>query len=119
MEEKMTLYVVLGEEGEYSERMVWVSGVFLTEEEAQAKILERSAVHRSWREWQSRYYKSIAPLNDAWIDQNPGKWLGREGAETMRRHESQAREMAGPEPEREDGERFSMEKVKLGEWRSA
>jgi hypothetical protein len=99
-----TLFVVLAEEGEYSDRAVWVGGVYRTRAEAEAAIVERTAMRREYDNWHTAYLKRL------WRDPRP---LGY-------RHTDEEREAAklglGPEPPYEGAERAELVEVKVGEW---
>ncbi len=47
----MNVWVVLGEHGEYSEKVTFVGGVFATEQEARDAILRRMAVRLIHDQW--------------------------------------------------------------------
>ena len=56
-----TVFVVLGEQGEYSDRSVWCSGVFETREAAEATIRERLAIRREYNNWHEIHYRTKRP----------------------------------------------------------
>jgi hypothetical protein len=103
------LYVVLGEHGEYSDRSVWVSGVFASREEAEAKMLERLAVNREFEMWQARYIKALQQIKGR------GWW----GIPSTDEEKAAAQAAAGPKPEYEPTERAEIEEVVVGEWRQS
>lgn len=71
------VYVVLAEYGEYSERMVWVAGVFDCLEAAQMAVTVAARNRAAHDVWNRRY----------------------------------------PEPPYELGERFSIQRAKIGAWK--
>jgi hypothetical protein len=96
-DEPQSVYVVMAEEGEWSERNVWISGVFLDEKEAQRLVEEKTAEDKTadqkWDDWwrsQPRSDKS-PPGKEAdnyWIEElTLGQWKSRRKS---------------PEPEAED-----------------
>lgn len=93
-----TVYIVLGESGEYSDCWdAWIAGVFLTKAEAQEAMSKRMVVRRTWEEWNGRRIDLLL---------------------TTGRREV-ARQMVGPEPEREEAERVSLYPASIGEWMPA
>lgn len=96
------VYVVLGEAGDYSDREVWVSGVFTDEGAAMAHMFVRMAVRREWDEWNRRKFDGYFRLGGA-TDLAPEVM-----AEAVRR--------AGPEPMAESAERCSLVVVPLDVW---
>jgi len=123
----MKVFVVLGERGEYSDRDVWVSGVFTTEEDARQAIERRSVVHRVHKNWQDRYYRKleelckadkISPLQDSipYFFAGASAEVVRKANERWQENQRLTAEQVGPEPEAECAERFSLVPVGIGEW---
>lgn len=97
------LFVVLGERGEYSNRLVWVSGVFTTEEAAQKAILaamDKRRVYEAWREQMKR----ALPRKNLVVPYT-------------KEEQKEASEKIGPQPaDYEYAERVSIVKVTLNTW---
>jgi hypothetical protein len=104
----MMLYVVLVEEGEYSERNDWIGGVFDDKETAQRMIAEKSALAREtderYREWMAKQHAVRARFGQprcwgrdpelmAAIEAEAGHWLPGQG-----------------------GDRFYLVEVPLNQW---
>jgi hypothetical protein len=105
------VYIVLSESGEYSDRMVWIGGVYDTLAAAQSAVA--AAAHRRavYDEWQQRY---SAELGRAQIT------AARSNLWTVtldsRAAEVRASRME-PQPPYEAGQRFSIYPANVGEWR--
>ena len=118
-----TVYVVLGEAGEYSERDVWICGVYLTEEEAILKLFERLRVRRVWEQWDQswrteaeriktkKYEKSV---EEAPSGESVPSWssLILVSSEEI----AEAKRIVGPQPEKEEAERLAVVEVPLATW---
>jgi hypothetical protein len=112
------VYVVLGEQGEYSDRSVWVSGVFTSEETAKEFMKERMAISRKWQNWNSKYRSLLFNLQNK-FEKDTGNYSWKIDGMTHKL-QSQAREeiekLWGPEPEVEAAEGCSLFAVPLNEW---
>lgn len=96
------VYIVLGQCGEYSDRDVWVCGVYVTEAEAQAAIVERMAVSRVYSAWLERRAdarKSLLRENLPGLD-----------------YEERLERAAGPSPEVEEAEYCALVSCPVGQW---
>lgn len=99
----MKLFVVTGEQGEYSDRTTWISGVYETEAEAQAAIDAAAARRREWDNWHLAYLREIPAA----------------GAFRAFTDEQQARARAAlpAAPPYERAETASYEEAELGVWK--
>lgn len=103
-----TVWVVLGEFGEYSNRAVFVSGVFKSKEEAEKAVIERSAIHRVHEQWQQRYLNARSQVHHRFT------LLAQDM--DIEAIDACAKEQAGPEPEHESAERMTIIPVCVGQW---
>lgn len=119
------VYVVLGESGEYSDRSVWVSGVFDNETLAKSWIEKRSGVRRVYEQW----WKNVSTLNDQIRQQKPyykfiTVWSETAGIiyktifdeKAYTEAEEIVDKLSGPAPENELGERFELVKIMMNTW---
>jgi hypothetical protein len=108
------VYVVLGEQGEYSDRSVWVSGVFASKEEAQQSIVERMAKRRDYLNWTSEFNRRRSPRPFGYFKfpLSPAQqveWDGIEEAALLGMR---------PKPEYEPAEHTSLFEVPFGAWQA-
>lgn len=105
-----TVFVILGENGEYSGRDVWVSGVYLTREEAEQAVLEHLAKRRELDTWNERYQNSL-----------PKGYMFTKNGYTYTpptdEERALAREIAGQEPIYERAEMAEIFEVTIGQWK--
>lgn len=106
-----TVYIVLGENGEYSDRDIWISGVFLTEAEAQAAVNDRLAARRIYEHWGEAKSRELKKLGYDWA--SPGSTMLC-GYSEARNAEASAK--LPPEPPYERAERCEIIPAKIGEW---
>lgn len=101
----MNVYVVLGECGEYSDLTVFVSGVFMTLQEAQSAVSDVSTRRERWDSWHQRYLRELLnkPFGYIYSDDE----------------QAAAAELAGPKPPYELSERATIFGVEVGIWNSA
>lgn len=128
-------WVVLGESGEYSNREVWVSGVYRSEAEARAKIEERMTVRRQYEEWDWKRTDHFNVLQKAankamqeqltrhTIEGNAQAVRDRPWAMEWQRTgyaaaQKAAGEAAGPEPEYEEAEQCSLFACPIDTWQA-
>lgn len=106
-----TVFVVLSKSGEYTEHDQWVSGVYLTREEAQRAVDEGLARNREYEVWNDRKtrmtYELLAPYRPSQVRKT--EW---EEARKI------ATENAGPEPSFEPTERAEILEFEIGQWRN-
>lgn len=115
------VWVVLGENGEYSDRSVFVSGVFATEPEAQNAVVIRSAVARAWSEWKDRFDSKRAEIfkDDPYRFDLKHIAAGKTWDQVEEQEADIMRvlsEIIGPEPEYERGESFWIVEAEIGKW---
>lgn len=111
----MNLFVVLGEHGEYSDRVVWVSGVYLDREVAEEIVDERMAIRREWDMWS----RAKLAANREITREGGSLWHGEPGYDEWRRKaEEWIIEYEGkrPEPEYERAERCEIIEVESDVW---
>ncbi len=101
----MKMFVVTGEQGEYSDRSTWVSAIYETEEEAMAAIEKASAQRREWESWHNAYLRELRKYPAS----------GKYGAYSDEQ-QAQAKSAVSPQPQYERGERFEYEAVEIGVW---
>lgn len=89
------VYIVLGQSGDYDDREVWVAGVYATEAEAQAAVVERMEVRMVYGEWKWR---------KEWSEHDC--LAARDAAELA----------AGPKPEEEPAEYVALISCPVGQW---
>ena len=99
------VFVVLGENGEYSDRSVWVAGVFATEAEAQQQIDARLVMRREWEAWHEAYLRELRGVQGA----------GKFGCYTDEQQAAAKARVPG-EPSYERAERCEIEEAPLGAW---
>lgn len=99
-----TVFVVLAECGEYSDRNVWVAGIFATEVEAQQEVDARLAVSRVYTAWHDAFVRELLRLS-------PG--IVRAYTDEERAF---ARSRLPPEPPYERAERCEIVEAPIGEW---
>jgi hypothetical protein len=99
------LFVVLGERDEYSDRDVWISGVFDTREKAEDAVVRRTSVHNIHENWVKQFWSEVKsdPDRKHWYYEKSGT----ESAVYMK---------DCGEPENEAAERFCIHEVVLGVW---
>ena len=102
----MKLFVVLGESGDYSDRNVWVSGVYSSATEAQGAIDAAAKRRGEWDNWHIAYLRELRKENAA----------GRYGSFT---DEQQAKAKAAvyAAPPYERTERAEIEETEIGVWK--
>lgn len=103
-----TVFIVLAERGEYSERQVWVAGVFRTREEAWQTVAERRARRRASEDWSERYLDAL----EAQAGGGGGVWRLR--GEAYQEAQRRAAEQAGPAPPEEVMERAEIVPMVIG-----
>lgn len=101
----MKLFVVLGESGEYSDRNVWVSGVYATEDEAKAAIDAAMTRRREWENCHEAYLRAL------YSQKGPGDFSAFTDEQQAR-----ARAAVPAEPPYEGAEQAQYFEVTLGEW---
>ena len=101
-----TVFVVLGESGEYSDRMVWVSGVFETRKEAEGAAVKQLAASRVYAQW----WDAVCNIRRRMC----GGWISPETLTKEIEHESER--LAGPTPEYEPADRVTIFEVPIGTW---
>lgn len=99
-----SVYVVLGQSGEYSDRCVWVAGIYGTEEQARAEVEAKLAQRRVWEQWNRSFIRNMQKIRGE-------AWRMLTDAET-----AEASRLAGPKPEEESAEYCEVVKVPFGEW---
>ncbi len=103
------VYVVLGERGEYSERDVFVSGVYTSRQDAEDAVMAGSTRNRIYMAWADKSFEHLRRMP---IDPNFGfSWTDAQRDE--------AEKLAGPKPEYERGEEFEIVECELGQWLSS
>jgi hypothetical protein len=101
----MNVFVVLGQYGEYSDREVFVGGVFTTKEEAQTAVCEAATRRGVYDSWYRSFLRELDKIRCPRF--------------TITDLEQQtARELAGPEPEYESAEHATIIEVETGTWNS-
>lgn len=111
-----TVWVVLGELGEYSDRSIFVSGVYATKKEARDAVTvasERRRIFDNWNETLRQHQNRLRKL-DRRLDR--GYLWTPEQSKIWDQLNVEAHRLAGPEPEYERGERFEIVPVELGYW---
>ena len=101
----MDLFIVIGRQGDWSDRIEWVAGVYATAGEAigvaQAKLREAKAAFAARDEWE-RLYRSRTPKES---------FLAR----VREAYEAQH----GPCPPPGDADDYTVVRARLGEWARA
>lgn len=117
------LYVVLGEAGEYSDRNVWVSGVFDTQVAAQDLVEELALKHRLSEEWDKVNRKHFNALKDlmhvkaaAPMYEHQRVVYNNAYFAAMDELRDEAKRLAGPKPEYVREERCEVVEVDLNKW---
>lgn len=101
-----TIYVVLSESGEYSERRVWVSGAYTTELAARSAIAEALERRRLRDQWDGRFEAIAGP--ESWVHMTEKKrQMVREEAERL---------LNPSKPPEEEVERARIIEVELDRW---
>jgi hypothetical protein len=103
------IWVVLGEDGEYSDRDVFVSGVFAERGQAEAAMLERMAVKREHDNWDRRYHELRCAKRRALPP--PARWAPLSEAE-----EAEVLSQLPAKPEYERAERCALYEVPVSQW---
>lgn len=99
----------MGESGEYSDRNVWVSGVYATEAEAMVAVKEAERRRGTWEQYHEYYLKELARYKPAGF---LGSWNTDQQAVAKK-----AIDGLFPEPPFERAERCFLEIVELGVWK--
>lgn len=109
-----SVFIVLGECGEYSARSVWVSGVYLRREDAEGAIVTRMAKRREYEQWNERFRKSWPNLPFNYFK------FPLQGAQAIEHAEltKRASDAAGPKPEYEPAERVELFSLPIGQWQT-
>ena len=119
-------YAVLAESGEYSDRQVWLAGIFDNESLAQRMVESKSTIVRICNQYEISAHKVRTRLREGkvlWYYEY--KWDPIEGRarnqsvfneELFNEIEAEVIRQVGPRPECEPGERFQVVKVNLNEW---
>jgi hypothetical protein len=103
------LFVVLAENGEYSDRIVWVAGVFPTESDARSEVEKHLAQRREYDQWNVKYQNTLQTFEEFRCN--------RYGTPHYTKNDhSKAAELAGPKPEYEGAERCEVIETELGKW---
>lgn len=105
------VFVVIGEHGEYSDRCVFVSGVFATESEARSAAEKALAARRAYDQWQETLARELRNVPYDWIQPygvNPAGYSD----ETLKK----ASEKLPPRPPYESAERCEVIKATVGVW---
>lgn len=105
------VYVVLSETGEYSDRIVWVSGVYRTEAEAQEAITARLATRRAHDEWNVAHQRELQRLGYDWTMKGTDILTGYSD-----KRRAEAASKLPPEPPYESAERCEIIRATIGEW---
>jgi len=117
-----SLYVVLGNEGEYSDRIVYVAGVFENREEACKLIAEMTAVGRAnaliIEEWQKKRKELCDRAREAKITPEMRSYYAYpEGHVSLTPEEyAEINAQIGPSPSRLDYDTFDIYQVPINEW---
>lgn len=109
-----TVFVVMGEHGEYSDRNVWVSGVFETREAAEAAIIAGMAARRTYDQWCEAKRRAWPKMPFDYF-RFP---LSNEQKVERDAIEQKAEAAAGPKPPYEPAEYCELFEVPLGVWQS-
>jgi len=109
------VWVVLGETGEYSDREVWLCGVFRSDDEAKKEVVARTAVRRAYDAWQNLYYSEMRRAERLFRSERGGGYLWQDEA-AYKAAEAAARQRAGPKPAYEPAERCSLIVCPIGQW---
>lgn len=99
------LFVVIAEEGEYSDRNDWVAGVFDNRAEAERLVIEKSAEVRQMKTDRDAYWAKYRAWNTKHLGQS---W--DHGENTTRDAE------IGPAPPREAFDQLYLVEVPLNVW---
>lgn len=117
------VYIVLGQRGEYSDREVWVAGVYATEAEAQAAVVERMEVRMVYGEWSRRRNEAESKLLDEFEKAYPGVDYVRTVLgprllypELWVPYAERLEQQVGPQPEEEPAEYVALIFCPVGHW---
>jgi hypothetical protein len=113
-----TVFVVLGEQGEYSDRSVWVSGVYATRGDAESAMVAAMARRREYDLWSQARGRHWQQLNGRGLF----GWKFPLTPEDAAEHQSisdEADRRAGPKPAYEPAERVELFELPMGQWHSS
>ncbi len=102
-----TVYVVISECGEYSDRDIWISGIFTSKDVAEKFITARLTVRNLWEIWLKRYIEVRKRLD---------LLKTRDVQRNFENEHQEALVLTGGEPEKENAERMTYKEIEIDEW---
>lgn len=99
------VHVVIAEFGEYSDRVVWVAGVYSNVKEAESAITRATECNRVHEAWYDTYCQELRRVRN-------NEWFGI----PTDAEEAEAKRRAGPEPPHESAERCELVTCQIDQW---